>query len=157
MQGEIGNCWFLSAAASMAEIPERLENVFINEDDTATNGISKNGIYALRMYALMEPIILTIDDKLPLRKSNDQTIYSFIGKDHSVWAPLLEKAFARYHGTYEATIGGNPLVALNTLAGAPGEMIKHNKLSNEAAENELWERLVALPESTMIQAGSKRL
>jgi len=65
-QGKLGNCWILSAAGSMAEIPERLENVFINHEDTSNNSISKNGIYALNLYALMMPIVVTIDDRIPL-------------------------------------------------------------------------------------------
>jgi len=69
-QGELGNCWILSAAGSMAEIPERLENIFINHEDTSRKGISKNGIYALNLYALMMPIVVTIDDRLPFSKSN---------------------------------------------------------------------------------------
>jgi len=74
-QGALGNCWILSAAGSMAEIPERLENVFINHEDTSTNGISKNGIYALNLYALMMPIVVTIDDRLPMN-SNNRAFYA---------------------------------------------------------------------------------
>ena len=69
-QGAIGNCWFIAATSALAEVPARLENVFINEDDSATNGISENGIYAVRLYALMEPIVITIDDRAPFRDNN---------------------------------------------------------------------------------------
>ena len=107
----------------MAEVPERLENIFINHEDTATNGISKNGIYGLNLYALMMPIIVTIDDRIPVKIKKGKVknlLYARIGEDGSVWAPLLEKAMAYIHGTYEAIEGGWPDVALNTLAGAPG-------------------------------------
>ena len=49
----------------MAEVPGRVENIFINHEDTSARGISKNGIYALNLYALMMPIVVTIDDRLP--------------------------------------------------------------------------------------------
>ena len=40
-QGQMGNCWFLSGAAAVAERPERLQKVFLNTD------LSNEGIYAL--------------------------------------------------------------------------------------------------------------
>ena len=129
----------------MAEIPERLEKVFINHEDTSNNGISTNGIYALNLYALMMPIVVTIDDRLPLK--NKQAFYARIGEDGSVWAPLLEKAMAKYHGTYEAIHGGWPEKALNTMAGAPGKTYWHNQLDDKDA---FWEKLINLPENAMI-------
>ena len=136
-QGQIGDCWFLAAASALAEIPDRLEKVFINEDDEATKGISHNGIYAINMYALMMPVTLTIDDRLPMKKGTNRTLYANVGRDKSVWGPLYEKAFAKYHGSYEALVGGNPEKALNTIAGAPGRMIKNNSLSAD----DLWDLL----------------
>jgi len=49
----------------MAEVPGRVENIFINHEEKSKRGISKNGIYALNLYALMMPIVVTIDDRLP--------------------------------------------------------------------------------------------
>ena len=128
----------------MAEKPERLESMFVNYEDMSNNGISENGIYALNLYALMMPIVVTIDDRLPLK--NNQAFYTRIGEDGSVWAPLLEKAMAYYHGTYEALDGGWPETALNTMAGAPGKTYYHKQEDLDA----LWEKLVNLPESAMI-------
>lgn len=84
----------------------------------------------------MEPIYLTIDDKIPVRKDSLRTIYANVGDDKSVWSPLLEKGFAEYHGTYEALHGGNMTTALRTLAGTPGKNLRHadfkpNKLFKE--------------------------
>ena len=62
----------MSAAGAMAEVPGRVENIFINHKDTAARGISKNGIYALNLYALMMPIVVTIDDRLPHYKDSPQ-------------------------------------------------------------------------------------
>ena len=84
----------------------------MNEDDKETRGISPNGIYAVNLYALMMPVTMTIDDILPLRPDSDKTLYASVGRDHSVWGPLIEKAFSKFHGSYESIIGGNTFKAV---------------------------------------------
>ena len=78
-------------------------------------------------------------------------MYTKIGEDGSVWAPLLEKAMAYYHGTYEAIEGGWPEIALNTMAGAPGRTYWHDW---NMTKDELWDLLVALPDNAMLQSGT---
>ena len=97
----------------------------------------------------MMPIVVTIDDRIPLK--NNKSIYSRVGDDKAVWALLIEKAMAYIHGTYEAIEGGNPVSALNTLAGAPGISYRHGH--NIEAE-ELWDKLIALPDNAMLQAST---
>ena len=63
----------LAAASAMAEHPKRLMDLFHYEEHGSQNGISNNGIYAIQMYALMEPITVTIDDRLPFRKGAKHT------------------------------------------------------------------------------------
>ena len=121
----------------MAEVPGRLESVFVSEETNSTNGISHNGIYAVNMHALMMPVTITIDDRIPLKKGTDRTLYANIGRDKSVWGPLFEKAFAKYHGSYEALVGGNPTVAINTITGSPGRSLNHDDFSRR----EIWEIL----------------
>ena len=31
LQGSIGNCWLISAVSAIAEIPKRVENMFLNK------------------------------------------------------------------------------------------------------------------------------
>ena len=108
-QGMIGNCWFIAAMSSLAEEPGRLEAVFQHEDRYEINGISINGIYAFNFWALMFPITITIDDRLPNKIDNTgKMMFAKTGRDMSVWAPLIEKAFAKFHGTYEPLWAGNP-------------------------------------------------
>ena len=108
-QGTIGNCWFIAAAAALAVEPERLEKVFHHEEKYDVNGISINGIYAFNFWALMFPITITIDDRVPNKKDKKGSVmFAKIGRDGAVWGPLLEKALAKYHGTYEPLWAGNP-------------------------------------------------
>ena len=83
-------------------------------------------------------------------------MFARIGEDGSVWGPLLEKAMAYYHGTYEALdgYGGWPEVALNTLAGAPGKTYFHDAFYS-LKKKDLWELLIELPDCDMIQADTE--
>jgi len=59
---------------------------------------------------------------------------------------------AYIHGTYEAIEGGWPEIALNTLAGSPGTTYWHGI---DIGKNQLWNKLIALPENAMLQAGTE--
>jgi len=83
-------------------------------------------------------VTITIDDYLPFASDQGDTIYARVGEDKSIWGPLLEKGFAKFHGSYEAIASGTPERALNTLAGAPHQQFDHPDITVD----ELWEKLV---------------
>ena len=56
VQGYLGDCWFLAAAAALAEHPERISRLFTNTD------ISEAGIYQVTMFVRGEPIKFVVDD-----------------------------------------------------------------------------------------------
>jgi calpain-15 len=116
-QGEIGNCWFLSSMTALAEYPGRIESMYLNKT------LSRAGVYGIKMYALGCPITIQVDDKLPLRKwgSGKNTRYAGVGADNSLWSPLMEKAFAKFHGNYARTVAGDPVAGVSTLNGSPYE------------------------------------
>lgn len=64
-QGSLGNCWIMAGASAVAELPGRLEKVFLNKE----NKVSKNGIYGVNLYTLGVPHTIIIDDYLPLRSN----------------------------------------------------------------------------------------
>ena len=41
VQGGLGDCWFMSAAASYAEVPDRIKKVFLTEE------LNQKGVYAV--------------------------------------------------------------------------------------------------------------
>ena len=93
----------MAAVASLAEKSGRVESLFLNKE------VSANGIYALDFYTLGVPHTVIVDDLLPLTKSDDgthATKLAAIGADGSLWGPILEKAFAKYHGNWKHTEGG---------------------------------------------------
>ena len=98
-QGVIDNSWFISAASALSEVPGRVEKIFLNP----INELSKNGIYALQFYTLGIPHTVIVDDYLPLQKKKGgtyATVYAKPSADKAIFGPILEKAFAKYHGNY---------------------------------------------------------
>jgi len=143
-QGSIGNCWFISGAATMAERPGRIDKVFDNV------GLNDAGFYQVQMYKLGSPITIQIDDKLPLTE-NSQTVYAEVSKDGALWGPLIEKAFAKYHGNYDQLVAGVAGRAIGTLTGAPYETLS----TDEFDEESLWQMINDHDEKNfMFNAGS---
>ena len=136
-QGELGNCWFLAGASALAEHPGRIERMFLNEQSQ----LNAAGIYAVNLYALGVPHTIVVDDYLPTRYNSQtqeySTIFNAVGRDGSLWSVIIEKAFAKYHGNYAHISGGNPLMSVQTMSGAPGEYLTHANLTVDG----LWEKL----------------
>ena len=118
-QGAVGNCWFMAACSALAEKDQRLEKIFLNTSDY----INPNGIYGINIYTLGVPHTVIIDDYVPLQKTSDtapySTIFSLVSEDDSMWGPIIEKAFAKYHGNYEHLSAGDPRSAARALNGSP--------------------------------------
>ena len=135
-QGSLGNCWFLSAAAAIAEFPGRMERVFLNSG----KDLNPQGIYGVRFWSLGVPHPVIVDDYLPLKNNGVgqlATMFANPGDDGSLWTAILEKAFAKYHGNYAHIEGGEPFRAVKTMTGAPYMTYSHK----DHTPDQLWERL----------------
>jgi hypothetical protein len=111
-QGGVKDSWFLSAAAQIAEVPERLKNLFVNQDFT------NSGIFELKLWNKGEKKLVNIDDKLAVDAQNN-TYFAKQSSGNAWWLPLLEKAFARFNVNYLRLNGGWPSFALRQLTGMP--------------------------------------
>jgi len=109
IQGEIGNCWMIAAAMSLAENGARLTDFFMVDDKNSAS------TYAANLYLLGTPITVVIDDFVPLLKSptpESNTFYAKVGDDGAVWGLVYEKLFAKFFGNYEAIDAGHAAIGI---------------------------------------------
>lgn len=108
----------MHGAAAVGAKPSRIERVFLNDE------LSNNGIYGMTFYVLGVPTTVIIDDMMPLDESGN-LIFAQESKDGALWGPILEKGFAKLSGTYENIVGGDPIMSILALTGAPSERLYH--------------------------------
>ena len=113
-QGSLGNCYYLSALAAIAEFARerRIEKMFLHEE------ANPQQVYAVRMYINGIERIIIVDNYLPVYRGTSEIAFSKC-LSGEMWVPILEKAWAKANGSYDWTIGGFTKEALRCLTGAP--------------------------------------
>lgn len=118
-QGELGDCYFLGALSSLAEHPERVRSLFV------TTEVNPAGRYVLRFHKNGKPLEVVVDDQFPCLPDAKGGGPAFSrAKGNELWVMLLEKAWAKVHGSYARIESGNAGDALEDLTGAPNRTIK---------------------------------
>ena len=110
-QGVLGDCWFMSALATIAERPSLVERLFITKE------FNPNGVYRVKLCKNGEWISVTVDDYFPCFPLGGPIFSRNHGNE--LWALILEKAYAKLHGSYFALRGGYSSEALLDLTGCP--------------------------------------
>jgi len=64
IQGDVGDCYFLSASAALAEHPKRIEKLFL------TKSLNREGIVAVKIFIKGRPEIVTIDTAVPYKSGS---------------------------------------------------------------------------------------
>ena len=117
VQGELGDCYLLSAMSVMAERPKRIEALF---EDSVPNAC---GIYRVSLHPNGLPRKILIDDMFPCDPRTRRPIFSR-GRGPELWVMLIEKAYAKIAGSYLAIDRGTTAKALFDLSGAPVSVTK---------------------------------
>lgn len=120
-QGALGDCWFLSSLAALAEFQG---GRFIHALLPDQNELSPAGAYTVRLCLGGCWRGVLIDDRLPC--VGGQMAYC-VTKRLQLWASLVEKGFAKVCGTYECTGGGEAGEALEMLTGWPCTLLVHGR------------------------------
>ncbi|KAK6625532.1 hypothetical protein RUM43_005831 [Polyplax serrata] len=119
-QGILGNCWFLSACASVAKRQDLVEKVIDPSQHLFGDGY--RGILLINFWRFGEWVTVNIDDRLPTK--NGHLIFGSCINENEFWLALVEKAYAKLHGSYEALIGGHALEAFVDLTGGIAETVR---------------------------------
>ncbi|KAH9519525.1 hypothetical protein Btru_002925 [Bulinus truncatus] len=117
MQGILGDCWFLSCCAAISK-KKRLINKIIPKNQVLF-GPSYRGVVRFRFWKFGNWIQVLIDDRLPTVKG--KLIYGRCTNPIEFWVALVEKAYAKVHGCYEALGGGITKDAFVDLTGGIAE------------------------------------
>lgn len=116
-QGSVGNCWYIAGVATIATRPELFQKVV---PDDQGFGEDYAGIFRFYFWRFGQWVEVVIDDRLPTYKGRDLIFCRNRNEPNEFWAPLLEKAYAKLHGSYEALDGGWTEDALVDMTGGIG-------------------------------------
>eukprot|EP00091_Calanus_sinicus_P021518 TRINITY_DN6407_c0_g1_i1.p1 TRINITY_DN6407_c0_g1~~TRINITY_DN6407_c0_g1_i1.p1 ORF type:complete len:140 (-),score=18.76 TRINITY_DN6407_c0_g1_i1:287-706(-) len=108
VQGKLGNCWFVAASSVLAGVPKLWERVVPDARDQEWDPDAPDkysGVFRFHFWRFGNWLEVLVDDLIPTRDGVPVFTYS---KDiDEFWGALLEKAYAKIHGSYEALDGGN--------------------------------------------------
>uniref|UniRef100_A0A663M895 Calpain 6 n=1 Tax=Athene cunicularia TaxID=194338 RepID=A0A663M895_ATHCN len=123
-QGILGNCWFVAACSCLALRESLWQQVipdFNEQEWDPKNPEEYAGIFRFRFWCFGEWTEVVVDDLLPTM--DGKLIYCHSNVKNEFWSALLEKAYAKLAGSYEALDGGSAADAIVDFTGAVAESI----------------------------------
>jgi hypothetical protein len=101
IQGELGDCWFISALSVLGANESLLKECFWEGDK-----FKDLGLYVLRFVKDCHLFFVCVDDRIPVKAKNGRVVFGNCRDGNELWVPIIEKAYAKLHGSYKALIGG---------------------------------------------------
>ena len=96
-QGALGDCYFLSSLSVIAEKGERIKKIF------QTDQVNEQGVYAVNLTKNGVPITVVLDDHIVCKEAFP--VFSQAA-GNELWVLLLEKAWAKIHGSFDRIVAG---------------------------------------------------
>lgn len=170
VQGSNGDCWFIAAVASICSNPKLIDKVCVERD-------TECGVYGFVFYRDGEWIWTVVDDNLYVRykdfdtfgdrydptgvkearyRKHNQTgstalYFGSCAEENETWLPLLEKAYAKVHGDYDAISGGWSGEAVEDLTGGVTTKILTDRI---LSKERLWKELLQVNQQFLFSASS---
>ncbi|KAM9811890.1 calpain-5a [Syngnathus typhle] len=149
-QGQLGNCWFVAACSTLATQDGLWQKVIPDWKDQEWDESHPElyaGIFHFRFWRFGEWVDVVIDDRLPTLNGN--LVYCRSNDPNEFWSALVEKAYAKTCGCYEALNGGNTADALVDFTGGVSQSIcvsESDAKDNVETQAELFRRVLKVHE-----------
>jgi len=149
IQGNLGDCWFISAMSVLATRDELLiggrrgmeydEDMIVDKEiaQLLSNGtyppifhkFRSIGLYVLRFFKNFQWIYVIVDERMPVDVKTKKPVFGHCVNPHELWVALIEKAYAKLHGCYENLVSGYVDEGIQELTGFQPEkiLIKNEK------------------------------
>lgn len=107
VQGMLADQWFTGALAAVAYRQELLLDLIVSDDN------ADMGLYTFQFYKHGTWHQVTVDNYLPVRVGDsDQWAFAASAVEDVLWPSLMEKAYAKLHGSFYSLETGSVCEAL---------------------------------------------
>lgn len=147
-QGAVGNSYFVNALRLLSCHPRFISRLIVSDK------FANLGLYTIKFYKCGKWRYLHIDDRIPCRQSGRVHFCRNVNPNET-FAMLIEKAYAKLHGCYEAIAYGLIDKAIHDLTPAAGvQALRLEKMKPSTLCDDIWDKIEkSIAENKLIGCG----